>query len=66
MKLIDFFLECDEMNYKFNFFSRKHLVLKVGVSENDSIEGVARISGKEGTSGFTLKVDTLLDAEELG
>ena len=41
------------------------LVLKAGVSENYSTDGVARMSGKEGISGFTLKENALLDTEWL-
>ena len=66
LKLIDFLLECEKTNSKFNFFSRKYLALKTGVSANNSINGVARTVGKERIEGFTLKVDTLLDAKGLG
>ena len=51
---------------KFSFFSRKDLVFKVVVYAHDSIYGVTRILGKEGIVGFTLKVETLLNAEGIG
>ena len=66
MKLRDFLLECEKTISKFNLFSRKYLVSKTFFSGNDSIDGVARIVGKAGISGFTLKADALLHAEILG
>ena len=54
LKLRDFLLECEKINSKSNFFSEKYLILKAGVSTNDSIDGVAKIAGKEGIEGFTL------------
>ena len=66
LKLRDFFLECQKIISKSNFFSRKYSVLKASVSANYSIDGVLRITGKEEIAGFTLKVDTLLHAEGLG
>ena len=66
LKLRYFMLECEKTKSKSNFFSRKDLVLKAGVSANDSIDEVSRILGKKGILGLTLKVDTLLDAEGLG
>lgn len=55
-----------EENSKSNLFSRKDLVLKAGVSSNDSTYGVDVIARKEGTEVFTLKADVLLDPEGLG
>ena len=52
LKLRDFLLECEKRNSKSNLFSRKDLVLKVGVSENHSIYEVVRIVGREGTEGL--------------
>ena len=66
LKFRYFLLEFDKANSKFNLFSRKDLILQEGVSANDLIDGVAIISGKEGTDGFTLKDDILLDTEGLG
>ena len=45
LKLRDFIFECEKTDSN---FSRKDLVLKVGFSENNSIDGVSRIVGKEG------------------
>ena len=66
LKLRAFLLECERIDSRFNFFSGKYLVFKADVSTNDSIDRVARISGKEEIAGFTLKADTLLDTEGLG
>ena len=44
----------------------KYLVLKAGISANDSVGGAARIAGKEKIESFTLKADTLLSTEGLG
>ena len=60
-----FFLECEKIAFKFNFFSRKYLVFKTGASSHDSIDGVARVAGRQGIAGFILKADTLLNAERL-
>ena len=46
LKVIDFLLECEKIVSKFNFFSRKYLVFKAGVSEHDSRDAVARVAGK--------------------
>ena len=54
-KLIDFILEYEKTNSKSNFFNGKDLVLKEGIPVNYSIDRVARIVGKEGIEGFTLK-----------
>ena len=65
LKLRYFLLECEKINSKSNFFSGKHLVLKAGVSANYAIDGLAKITGKEGIEGFTLKSDSLLHVEGL-
>ena len=41
------------------------MILKAGVSKNNSIDRVARIVGKEGVEGLTLKEDLSLNAEGL-
>ena len=64
--LRNFLLDCEKINYKFNLFSRKDLVLKTDVSANDSIDGIARIVGKEGIVGFTLKEHASIDTESIG
>ena len=46
LKTRDFLLECEKINSKSDFFSRKDLVLKAGVSANHSIDGIARIVRK--------------------
>ena len=61
-----FLLECNKIVSKFNLFSRKDLVFKAGVSSHDLTHGVARITGKEGIVGYTLKACTLFNAEVLG
>ena len=66
LKVRDFLLECQKIVSKFNFFSRKYLTFKEGVSAHCSIDGVARIAGKEGTEGFTLKVHILSSLGGLG
>ena len=66
LKVTRFLIECKKIVSKFNFFSRKDLVFKAGISVNYSIDGAARISVKEGMWGFTLKLDTSLNSEWLG
>ena len=60
LKVRYFLFECEKIVFKLNFF-----FFKVVVSAHDTIDGVSRIAGKEVMIGFTLKVDTLLDAEGL-
>ena len=59
LKLKDFLLECEKTNSKFDLFSGKYLVLKSGISVNDSTHGVARIS-KKGNRRFHFKSRYLL------
>ena len=61
LKVIDFILECEKIVSKFNFFSKKYLVLKEGISVHYSIDRVAIIVGKDGIKGFTLKTNILLN-----
>ena len=54
-------VECEKIVSKFTFFSRKDSVFKVCVSAHFLIDGAPTIAGKERPSGFTFKVDTLLN-----
>ena len=66
LKVRDFLLDFEKKNYKFNFFSRKESVFKVGVSANGSTYSVAITVGKEAITDFISKADNLLNAEGLG